>query len=233
MQRITLLIATADRQRREFLAHQLSADGHEIHLADSIEQTTHTLAEHAIDVMLLGDFASPADAPALLRDLRSGQLHARVHRAQPVVTLGEAGELATVRAYEAGSDHHVSSDTAYLVVRAVIAAVARRTLDQVTSRHLHIGALHIDTGARTVQLAGRPVRLSRLEFDLLCQLASDPTRVFSKDELLNAVWGHRAAPQSRTLDSHACRLRAKLASEGGQGFIATRWGHGYKLHSTD
>lgn len=233
MQPITLLIATADHARREFLAHQLDADGHTVHVADSPEQTTGQLAALAIDVVLLGDFDSAADAPALLRALRAGQLHARVHPAQPVVTIGDASELATVRAYEAGSDHHLTADSAYLVVRAVIEAVARRTLHDVTSRHLHVGALHIDTAARSAEIDGRPVKLSRLEFDLLRQLASDPTRVFAKAELMQAVWGHSAPERTRTLDSHACRLRNKLQSEGGDGWIANRWGHGYKLHSAE
>ena len=232
MQPITLLIATADHPRREFLAHQLDADGHTVHVVDSPEQTTATLAAHAIDVMLLGDFDSAADTPALLRALRAGQLH-RVHPGQPVVTIGDASELATVRAYEAGSDHHLTSDSAYLVVRAVIEAVARRTLHDITSRHLHIGALHIDTAARSAEIDGRPVKLSRLEFDLLCQLASDPTRVFAKAELMQAVWGHSAPERTRTLDSHACRLRTKLHSEGADGWIANQWGHGYKLHSAE
>jgi len=65
---------------------------------------------------------------------------------------------------------------------------SRRVLDSVTSRHLHIGELHIDTAARTVDAAGRAVALSRLEFELLCQLASDPKRVFAKGELMHAVW---------------------------------------------
>jgi DNA-binding response OmpR family regulator len=232
MQPITLLIATADQPRREFLAHQLDADGHTIHLADSTEATTGKLAAHAVDVVLLGDFDSAADAPALLRSLRAGQLHSRIHPAQPVVTIGDASELATVRAYEAGSDHHVTSDSAYLVVRAVIEAVARRTLQNITSRHLHVGSLHIDTAARSVEIDGRPVKLSRLEFDLLCQLASDPTRVFAKADLMQAVWGHSAPERTRTLDSHACRLRNKLSREGGD-WIANHWGHGYKLHGAE
>jgi DNA-binding response OmpR family regulator len=233
VQPLTILIATADKGRRDFLAHQLSADGHEVYLADSPQATTGKLATHAVDVLLLGDFERAGDAPALLRSLRAGQLHTRVHPAQPVVTIGDGGELATVRAYEAGSDHHVTSDSTYLVVRAVIAAVARRILSEVTSRHLHIGVLHIDTAARIAWVAGQRIELSRMEFNLLSELASDPTRLFSKAELLRAVWGHRDAPNVRTLDSHAYRLRSKLTSHGGEGFIASSHGHGYMLRCPD
>jgi DNA-binding response OmpR family regulator len=179
--------------------------------------------------VLLGDFQTATEAPALLRSLRAGELHTRVHRAQPVVTIGEAGEMATVRAYEAGSDHHLARDSTYLVVRAVIAAVAQRALGSVTSRHLHVGELHIDTAARTVDIEGRRVELSRKEFDLLRALASDPTKVFAKDELMRAIWGYPAPERTRTLESHACRLRQKLASQGGDGWVTNRWGQGYQL----
>lgn len=229
MQQHALLIATHDDSAREFLASQFDADGHTAYLADSSTATTASLRTHAIDVVLLGDFQTPAEAPPLLRSLRAGELHTRVHRAQPVVTIGDPGEMATVRAYEAGSDHHLARDSTYLVVRAVIAAVAQRALGSATSRHVHVGELHIDTAARTVDIEGRGVELSRKEFDLLRQLASDPTRVFAKDELMRAIWGYPALERTRTLDSHACRLRRKLASEGGEGWIANRWGHGYQL----
>ncbi|MDQ4039746.1 MAG: winged-helix domain-containing protein [Actinomycetota bacterium] len=229
MQQHTLLIATHDDAAREFLASQFDADGHTAYLADSPTATTASLCTHAIDVVLLGDFQTPAEAPALLRALRAGELHTRVHRAQPVVTIGDPGEMATVRAYEAGSDHHLARDSTYLVVRAVIGAVAQRALGSATSRHVHIGELHIDTAARTVEIQGRGVELSRKEFDLLRQLASDPTKVFAKDELMRAIWGYPALERTRTLDSHACRLRRKLASQGGDGWIANRWGHGYQL----
>jgi DNA-binding response OmpR family regulator len=229
MHQHALLIATHDGAAREFLASQFDADGHTVYLADSPSATTAKLCTHAIAIMLLGDLQTPTEAPALLRALRAGQLHTRVHPAQPVITIGDPCQTATVRAYEAGSDHHLARDSTYLVVRAVTAAVARRSLDSVTSRHLHIDELHIDTAARTVDVQGRNVKLTRKEFDLLCQLASDPTRVFDKAELMRAVWGHAATQRTRTLDSHACRLRQKLARHGAEGYVTCRWGQGYNL----
>lgn len=228
----TFLIAAHDDTTRDYLAGQFDADGHEIHAADTPATATAKLARTAICVVILGDFETPAEAPAFLRSLRAGQLHVRVHPAQAVVTIGDPGDVATLRAYEAGSDHHLATDSAYLVVRAVATAVARRVLDSVTSRHLHVGELHIDTAARTVDVAGRAVALSRLEFELLCQLASDPTRVFAKGELMNAVWGYTAPERTRTLDSHACRLRRKLNGDGDATYVANRWGHGYRLVDT-
>jgi DNA-binding response OmpR family regulator len=75
---------------------------------------------------------------------------------------------------------------------------------------------------------GRRLDLSAKEFALLRMLASAPTRVFTKDELLRDVWGFRAVGSTRTLDSHACRLRQKLREDGDE-FVVNVWGVGYRL----
>jgi DNA-binding response OmpR family regulator len=82
--------------------------------------------------------------------------------------------------------------------------------------------------AREVRLRGRRVDLSQKEFALLQALAADPTRVFTKEELLRDVWGFRSLGTTRTLDSHACRLRQKLGGEGDR-FVVNVWGVGYRL----
>jgi len=74
----------------------------------------------------------------------------------------------------------------------------------------------------------RPVELSAVEYRLLCQLAGEPTRVFTREELMREVWGHGATSRTRTLDSHACRLRAKLASDTHR-LVINVWGVGLRL----
>ena len=224
----TILIAIADDHQRAHLATHLDADGHTVYAADAAASTTAKLTVHPIDVLVLGELERPAQSLALLRELRAGQLHLRVHPAQPVITLGADDHLSAVHAYEAGSDHHLTAGADYLVVRAVVAAITRRTVDSITSRHVHIGDLHIDTAARTVDVNERRVKLSKLEFDLLAKLASDPSRVFTKPELLRSIWGAKTTV-SRTLDSHACRLRRRLSDAGSPHTIQNLWGTGYRL----
>ena len=77
-------------------------------------------------------------------------------------------------------------------------------------------------------MGGLPVRLRRLEFELLVQLASEPERVFTKQQLLRAVWGYRSCGSTRTVDSHASRLRRKLERLGGR-WVINEWGVGYRL----
>lgn len=224
----TILVATADNQIRAHLASHLDADGHTVHLAGSVEAATAKLTAHAIDVAILGDLPRPADSLALLRRIRAASQQ-RIHPAQPVVTLGTDDQLAALHAYEAGSDHHLADSADYLIVRAVIGAITRRTIDDVTSRHLHIGALHIDMAARTADVDGTPVELSRLQFDLLAKLASDPARVFTKDELARGIWGASGAAGPRTLDNHAQHLRKRLRAAGADDAVQNVWGTGYRL----
>ena len=94
---------------------------------------------------------------------------------------------------------------------------------------MRVGGLEIDTRARSVRLEGEPVALTQREYALLVHLAADPERVFTKDELLDAVWGHRSFAATRTLDSHACRLREKLARSGDRAWVINVWGVGYAL----
>ena len=226
----TLLIATTDAGAREFLAAQLDADGHTVHEATSATAATAKLTAHAVDVLILGALGRPADATVLVRDLRAGRLHSRVHPAQPVITLGAGDEFSTLRAYEAGSDHHLAADSAYLILRAVIAAIAWRALHDVVSRHVHVGALHIDTAARTADVNATPVKLSRIEYEVLAKLASDPRRVFTKAELKRTIWGQTPPRTDRTIDGHVCRVRQRLRAAGaGPELVRNRRATGYVL----
>jgi two-component system KDP operon response regulator KdpE len=228
-QRHTLLIATGDEAQRSFLAAQLDADGHTIYEAHDTRETVARLSEQAIDVLILGQLEHPADAPRLLRAIRADE-HPRIHPGQPVVTLGPDDELTVLRAYESGSDHHLADSCGYLLLRAILAAVTRRTLETITSRHLHVGQIHIDLAARAVDVAGQAVCLSRLEFELLAKFASDPVRVFSRQELARCIWRQQNI-SGRTIESHVCRLRHQLVDAGSGAVIINKWGHGWALTS--
>jgi DNA-binding response OmpR family regulator len=107
-------------------------------------------------------------------------------------------------------------------------ALLRRSRRRPGMGKLRVGPLDIDPIARRVWIRGEPVELSKKEFALLRALASEPTRVFTREELLRGVWGFRAMGQTRTLDSHAFRLRRKLNACGDL-FVVNVWGVGYKL----
>ena len=226
-QQPTLLIATTDHDQRAFLGAQLDADGNAVYEADSASAAIARLSAHAIDVMVLGRLQRPADAPALLRAIRAGE-HPRIHPGQPVITIGADDELTVLRAYECGSDHHLPDSTGYVLLRAILASVLRRTLEDIASRHMHVATMEIDLAARTVEIAGTVVRPSPIEFELLVTFASDPLRVFSRDELARCIW-RREQISGRTIDSHVGRLRTRLVDAGAGTVLVNRWGHGWSL----
>ena len=133
-----------------------------------------------------------------------------------------------MRGFERGADDFVSKPFSYSELRLRIAAVLRRTREQRGHGRLRVGELELDPAAREVRLRGRRIDLSQKEFALLRALAADPTRVLTKEELLRDVWGFRSLGTTRTLDSHACRLRQKLGAEGDR-FVVNVWGVGYRL----
>jgi DNA-binding response OmpR family regulator len=92
-----------------------------------------------------------------------------------------------------------------------------------------VGPLAIELDTRDVTLHRRPITLRRMEFELLAQLAREPARVFAKHELLRAVWGYRSSGSTRTLDSHASRLRRKLDLDGSGNWVINVRGVGYRL----
>jgi len=223
----TILIAGADDGQRTFLAEQLDADGLTVYEADQTAAVIAKLSSHAVDVLILGELERSSETPALVRSVRAGR-HPRVHPGLAVITMGAGDELSALRAYESGSDQHLPADTGYVLLRTVLASLIRRVLEETSVRCLHAGGITVDLTAKTVTVAGSPVHVSRLEFELLAKFAGEPTRVFSKHELARCIWRDRQISQ-RTVDSHIARLRTRLTQAGAGPILITRWGQGWAL----
>ncbi|HVA30913.1 MAG TPA: response regulator transcription factor, partial [Gaiellaceae bacterium] len=143
-----------------------------------------------------------------------------------VIVLGSADTKTRLRALER-CDDYLSRPFSYEELVARIRAVLRRR--QPRTELLHLGELVIDRAARRVTARGVDVALSAKEYALLLKLASDPERVFTREQLLRDVWGYRSYIATRTLESHASRVRCKLAAAGLPGWVVNVWGVGYKL----
>jgi DNA-binding response OmpR family regulator len=125
------------------------------------------------------------------------------------------------------NNEYVAKPFHYPEVAARIRAVLRRRGSHREGPR-RVGDVFIDPSRREVKVRDRRVTLANKEFSLLCALAADPSRVFTKEELLRDVWGFRSMGRTRTLDSHASRLRRKLDPEAGS-YVINVWGVGYRL----
>jgi DNA-binding response OmpR family regulator len=227
-----ILVVESDPRIGRALAEQLLADGFSVELARTAEHARILASASAPKLVVLGLLDSNGGAVELLREIRQARrLDAPWDRAMPAIVVGShAHELDVLRAFEAGADDFLRMPATYLELRARMRAILRRTAPAPRlERLIEIGPLAIDTGAHLVTIDHNEVELRRMEFDLLVHLAREPERVFAKSELLRAVWGYRSGGSTRTVDSHASRLRRKLAPDGGTRWVICVWGVGYRL----
>jgi DNA-binding response OmpR family regulator len=225
-----IVLVEDDPAVRAFLADNLTADGYDVFPADNLRDALRHL-EYARPDLAVVDLGLPdGSGLELIRRVRSADgVASRLDPTLPLMIVsGRTGELDRVRGFERGADDYVAKPFSYGELRLRIAAVLRRTSDRRHRGRLRVGDLEIDASAREARLRGRRVDLAAKEFALLRTLASAPTRVFTKEELLKDVWGFRSLGSTRTLDSHACRLRQKLGRTGDR-FVVNVWGVGYRL----
>ena len=227
--RSVVIVEADDRLLREH-ADQLLMDGYEVRAASTSQAARIKLAE-APDALVLCSAGTPPESIGLLRELRSGEIP-RTDSTLPVLVVGADDDSAAVRYYRAGADIALPTDSSPLLVTAGLEALARRTAgDQERRRMLRVGSLTVDCDARVAQVDDRRVNLSRLEFDLLQTLASQPHKAFTRAELTREVWGYdpAAAGPSRTVDTHAARLRQKLEQAGAEPLVQNVRGVGWRL----
>jgi len=226
----TLLLVEDDEATATFLADNLAADGFEVTVAPGVAEGWRALEVRRLEVVLLDLALADGSGLVLLDRLRgSDGAASRVDPALPVIVLsGRVSELDRVRGFERGADDYICKPFSYPELRGRLAALLRRADHRRRTGRLRVGDLDIDPQARTARLRGEALALSQKEFALLRMLASEPARVFTKDELLRQIWGFRHLGTSRTLDSHACRLRHKLGVHGDR-FVVNVWGIGYRL----
>lgn len=225
----TVVVCDDDEPTLELLCDHLEADRFRALAAPSAADALRLCHFKAPDLLLL-DLNLP-DAPGLdvLREIRASEGATGSYDPElPVIVLsGRGSEADRVRGLECGADDYVVKPFAVQEVVARIRVVLRRR-DGRRDGPLRVGEIVVDPSRREARVAGEPVRLANKEFSLLRTLASDPTRVFTKDELLRDVWGFRSIGRTRTLDSHASRLRRKLDPEFGR-YVVNCWGIGYRL----
>jgi two-component system, OmpR family, response regulator RegX3 len=198
----SVLIVEADERQLSERAEQLLMDGYAVDAVSAFEAARIRLAERP-DALVLCNAGSGPETIALLRQLRAGEI-ARADPTLPVLVVGADDDSAAVRYYRVGADLALPSHSSPLLMAAGLEALARRTGSEHRRQVVRVGSLTVDCDARTAEVDSRAVKLTRLEFDLLQTLASQPHKTFTRAELTREVWGHdpHVAGPSRTVDSH-------------------------------
>lgn len=211
---------------REMVVRYLEREGFEaLESGDGVAALRLLEGRHpdlvVLDVMLPG-----VDGLEICRQLRA-------RSDLPVILLTARSEEADrIVGLELGADDYITKPFSPRELVARVKAVLRRsrTLPSLGSARLDVGELTIDPGCREVTRAGRPLRLTAKEFDLLCFMACHPRQVFSRDQLMDRVWGYEAALDSGTVTVHVRRLRAKIEDDPARpSLLQTVWGVGYRL----
>jgi len=225
----TVVVCEDDPPTLDLLCDHLHADRFEALAAPSAADALRLCHYNDPDLLLLDIRLPDASGLDVLREIRaSAGATGRFDPVLPVIVLsGRSTDVDRVRGFSDGADDYVVKPFHYQEVAARIRAVLRRR-DGRREGPRRIGDLFIDPSRRKVRVADREVALANKEFTLLRALAADPHRVFTKEELLRDVWGFRSMGRTRTLDSHASRLRRKLDPEAGR-FVVNCWGVGYRL----
>lgn len=221
-----VLVVEDEDAQREMLAYNLQAEGFRVSAAATGDEGLRLIAEDPPDVLVLDWMLPGVSGIEVCRRLR-----ARAEtRALPVIMLSARGEEADrVRGLETGADDYVSKPYALAELLARVRAQLRRARPSTVGEVLSHEDIALDAGTHRVTRGGQALRLGPTEFRLLAAFLERPGRVWSREQLLDRVWGREVDVDSRTVDVHVGRLRRSLMAEGGEDPIRTVRGAGYAL----
>ena len=217
-----IMVVDDDQDLAEMLGIVLTAEGYEVNLVNRGDEVLAEFESQAPDLVLLDIMLPGLDGVEVCKLIREKSM-------VPIVMLTAKGETQDVVAgLEAGADDYMVKpfNPQELVARL---KVRLRRSGAVSNTGLRIGNIEIDQVSHTILRDGKTIPLTRLEFDLIVALAKEPGRVFTREALLSEVWGYRPATDTRLVNVHIQRLRAKVEVDPEDPkIILTVRGVGYK-----
>ncbi len=204
----------------------LEQDGMEVDCAYDGEEALKLAKENAYDMILLDIMLPKHDGFEVCQQIRE-------FSDVPVVMLtARNDDMDKILGLEYGADDYITKPFNILEIKARIKAIMRRTgrpeKGQINDKTIVKGSMKIDCESRRVVIGEREVNLTAKEFDLLELLAMNPNKVYSRENLLNIVWGYEYPGDARTVDVHIRRLREKIETNPSDPkYVYTKWGVGY------
>lgn len=221
-----IMVVDDDQDLAEMLGIVLTGSGFEVDLVNSGDQVMAIFDSHQPDLVLLDVMLPGLSGIEVCTLLREKSM-------VPIVMLTAKGDsYDVVKGLEAGADDYMVKPFNPSELVARIKVRLRRSSGE-SSTTLRIGDITIDQVAHTIIRNGKTIPLTRLEFDLLVALAKEPGRVFTRDALLSEVWGYQQAADTRLVNVHVQRLRAKIEEDvDNPQVVLTVRGVGYKAGAT-
>jgi two-component system OmpR family response regulator len=219
-----ILVVDDDPHIRDVISFALEKAGMTTETARDGREALTSFRRRAPDMIILDIGMPDTDGLDVCREIRKSS-------DVPILFLSARDdEIDRVIGLEIGADDYVTKPFSTAELMARVRALLRRATGTVRERVLDLGPIHIDPARRVVERHGEPVTLTTLEFDLLYFLASRPGRVFTREALMEQVWGSDRVVDDRSIDSLVSRLRRKLEDDPGTPrFIQTVWGAGYRF----
>ena len=223
-----ILIADDNEDIRDILASFAEGAGFEVAAAADGREALDLALQGDVSLLLLDVMMPELDGFEVCRQVRQVS-------DLPIIMITARGEdYDRIMGLELGADDYVVKPFSPAEVMARVKAVLRRLPQNMGDEDkLSLGNLTLLKAKGTALVAGKALSLTRKEYDLLLLFLAHKGRVFSRDELLDRLWGYDYTGDTRTVDTHMRRLRAKLEKGGAQGLaLATVWGRGYRLEET-
>ena len=226
-----ILIVEDEPSIAEGLAASLTSEGHECLLAADGPSGLRRAKEESPDLVILDLMLPGMDGLSVCRKLRE------VSQCPVLMLTARDSETDQVLGFEVGADDYVTKPFSLAVLKSRVRSLLRRAQGDESpepSAPIEIGELVIDEVRHTVTLKGAPVDLTSTEFSLLVFLASQPGRAFSREQLLEHVWGYTFEGYRRTVDSHVNRLRKKIEKDAADPeYVLTVYKVGYKFREPE
>ena len=223
-----IVIAEDEKSVAELLRYNLESEGYETAIASDGDEAMLLLDERIPDLMLLDWMLPKISGIEICRRVRTRHETANL----PIIMLTARTEEADrIRGLETGADDYVTKPFSTNELMARVKAVLRRIRPALMDDQIRVGDIQIDRTTHRVTRAGQDIHLGPTEFRLLEYFAQHPGRVFSREQLLDGVWGADVYVEARTVDVHIGRLRKALMSQGGPNPIRTVSSAGYSLRT--